>query len=463
MKKLKVAYIALCMILCSVPLFGMIVRPTTETTENRRLSEFPSLTAKEGGLNLQFFSSFEKYFTEHFAFRNELVAADGKIQSGLFGVSSVKNVICGTDGWLYYTTTLPDYSGTGMMSERELTALQNNLSLVSRWLNQRGTTFVFTAAPNKNTLYGEHMPYYASVKVGDDHTLYHLSDLCGEAGIPYADVYAALKAEDEVLYLKRDSHWNNKGALLAYRTIMDRTGLPYDSYANVSASRRKAEDGDLNRMLYSYYGEKEVNYYYDIPEQYTYVTDTKSVEDGWIETAGQGTGTLLMFRDSFGNTLLPYVAGQFEHAWFSKEAPYRLENILNAQPVNTVIFEKVERNLRDYITAPPILSAPVFSDPLPVTEELAEGSVSVTITENMFDPEFWQLSGTIAPGIVTDGSDILVSVDGLCMDAYDTGENGFTAYLKKENWTGSTLALEVLLKEDGALKVICRTSVNKGE
>ena len=463
MKKLKAAYIALCMILCSIPLFGMIVRPTTETTENRRLSEFPSLTGKDGGLNLQFFSSFEKYFTEHFAFRNELVAADGKIQGSLFRVSSVKNVIFGSDGWLYYTTTLPDYNGTGMMSERELTALRNNLTLVNTWLRQRGTAFVFTAAPNTNTLYGVHMPYYASVKVSDDHSLYHLRELCSEAGIAYADVYEALKAENEVLYLKRDSHWNNKGALIAYRTIMDTAGTPYDSYANVSASRRKTEDGDLNRMLYSYYGEKEVNYYYDIPEQYSYVTDTKSVEDGWIETSGQGTSSLMMFRDSFGNTLLPLIAGQYAHARFSKEAPYRLENILNTQPADIVIFEKVERNLRDYITAPPILSAPVITDALPVSEELTEGSVNVTITENMFDPEFWQLSGTIRSDLVNVNSDIVLNINGICVDAYDTGENGFTAYLKKENWTGSTLSLEVLLKEDGAMKTIFRTSVDKGE
>ena len=463
MKKLKITYIALCMILCSLPLFGMIVRPTTTTTENRRLSEFPSLFT-EKGINLNFFSSFEKYFSEHFAFRNELVAADGKIQGKVFRVSAVDSVVYGSGDWLYYASTTGDYLGTNAMNERELASLQRNLGIVNRWLNGRGITFVYTVPPNKNTLYGTHMPYYDAKKISADHTLYHLKEICNAEGIRYADLYETIKGAGEVLYLKRDSHWNNKGALLAYQTILDTAGHPFDSYANTPANRKKAEDGDLNRMLYSFYGDKEVNYYYEIPADFTYSTDTATVEDGWIETAGpSGTKTLLMFRDSFGNTLIPLIANAFEHGYFTKESPYRLEKTVNEQNPDIVIIERVERSLREFITEPPILSAPVLSDTVSASEEITEDNASLTREENLYDPEFLQLSGTVQSSLLESGTDILLRVNGTVVDAYETGTNGFIAYFNKAEHPANEWTVEVLLKENDIIKTVYRSVIEEGE
>lgn len=61
------------------------------------MAEFPKLKTEEGAWNLDYFQEFEAYFQEHFAFRNELIYADAKIQTSLFGVSNVDTVIYGTD------------------------------------------------------------------------------------------------------------------------------------------------------------------------------------------------------------------------------------------------------------------------------------------------------------------------------------------------------------------------------
>ena len=107
MKK-SLIFILACMAVCLLPLAGMAVRPTTVSTENRAMSDFPDLKREDGGWNQEFFREFEKYFNEHFAFRNELVYADAVIQTSLFQVSSVDTVTYGKDGWLYYTSTLDD-------------------------------------------------------------------------------------------------------------------------------------------------------------------------------------------------------------------------------------------------------------------------------------------------------------------------------------------------------------------
>ena len=93
MKKHSFLFLFLCLALCLTPLLGMLVRPTTVSTENRTLSAFPSLRAEDGGPNLGFFPAFEQYFNEHFAFRNELVYADSRLMGEVFGVSGVKSLV----------------------------------------------------------------------------------------------------------------------------------------------------------------------------------------------------------------------------------------------------------------------------------------------------------------------------------------------------------------------------------
>lgn len=119
MKKYLV-FITACIAACLLPFAGMAVFPTTVGTENKAMSEFPNLRDGEGALNLDFFEELEEYFNEHFAFRNELIFADAKIQTAVFHVSNVDTVTYGKDGWLYYASTLEDYLGSSRMSGRQV-------------------------------------------------------------------------------------------------------------------------------------------------------------------------------------------------------------------------------------------------------------------------------------------------------------------------------------------------------
>ena len=80
--------------------------------------------------------------------------------------------------------------------------------------------------------------------------------------------------------------------------------------------------------------------------------------DSWIETENpNATGSILMYRDSFGESLLPFVAGEFEKGYFSRLVPYNLLQVEQYQP-DVVVIEKVERNLDDFITDMPIVECP---------------------------------------------------------------------------------------------------------
>lgn len=513
-------FLAACVIACVLPFAGMAVCPSMTSTENKELSAFPVLRAEDGSWNLEFFQEFEQYFQEHFAFRNELVYADAKIQTSLFQTSNHDSVICGKDGWLYYASTLGDYLGDSRMSDRQIYSLAHNLSLVSRYVEGKGSGFVLAVPPNKNTLYGENMPYYDSWVVDDVHNIDLLEPKLQELGVPYADLTGMFReAAPELLYLKRDSHWNQKGALMAYNCIMDTLGYVHQDYGDSPITRAKDEDGDLNRMLYTFYGEKELNYRYEIGQEYTYTNDPKSVEDVWIETeGGTGNGSLLMFRDSFGNTLIPLIAGQFEKAWFTKEVPYGLESLMEQHEVDTVIFEKVERNLAEYIRMPPVISAMEAELPQEASQagpeipgsdvldsdgtasgasqagsetsesdvldsestasgasqqksavpddsdlDASDSNASISVELFEFDANYYKISGTIGQEFLEEETDIFVRVNGVCYAPYYTGDNGFEMYIKKEKLRDYPLEIAVLAEDQGICRVVQEKKVDEGE
>lgn len=461
MKKFYTVFIVCCLLVCVIPLAAMSVRPTTESTENRTLSSFPSAVNREGKLNLEFFREFETWFSEHFAFRNELVYADSFLQSELFHSSSSERVIVGSEDWLYYASTLPDYLGADRLSARELYNVAHNLALTDAYVRRAGSELLIAFPPNKNTLYGEHMPYYDSLIVDPLHSIDALAPLLREQGLRYADLAELFRAEDETLYLKRDSHWNNRGALLAYDRMMDTLGLPHEDYRDAAVTRSFDQQGDLSRMLYTLYGKAGPDYHYETLQPYTRLDGGEAADDPWIETVSEkGRGTLLMFRDSFGNTLLPFFAGAFEQAWFTREAPYGLESLMAAHQPDVVILEKVERNLEDFIREPPIFSALEAESAPSAADSPADCGIRREASVN--DPGYVILRGELAQSALQERTDILVELNGRVYEAFHIGENGFLLYLRRELTVDPAAPLRVLTRDDGLVRCVWSGQLGEG-
>lgn len=458
MKKTSILFIAACLVLCLIPSVGMLFFPTTQTTENKAMAPMPKLTTEEGALNQLFFKEFETYFNEHIALRNQLVYMDASIQSTLFQQSNVSGVICGTDGWLYYSSTLDDYLGRNVLSDRALYNLAHNFALIQDYLQERGIDFVLTIAPNKNTLYGENMPYYNSVVVDPAHSAELLGPLLEEQEVSYLDLFALFRAQEETLYLKRDSHWNIKGARLVYDAIMDALEIAHEDYSTVEPKTVETADGDLNKMLYSFYGPTETDYSYELPQNYTYANSADSVEDGWIITENQnGTGKLLMFRDSFANTLIPFLSNEFQTAYYSKGEPNALERNVEAYAPDCVVIQKVERNISNYLDNPPIITPP--QGELPTNITIGNTSTTLQVENCMNDANYYKLSGTVDKTRMQTDSQILVCVDGIAYRAYHTGEDGYLLYLKKADFTATTADVQVyIVNGDSCVKALSVTA-----
>lgn len=441
MKKLQMLYIAAFFTVCLIPLVGMAVTEQESSSENRTLAEFPQLRSEEG-INVQWLNEAGDYFQDHFAFRNELVTANALLNGKILGTSTATGVIQGTDGWLYYKDSLQDYLGENLLKDRSLYNIAHILSMMQEYLTDKGVQFVFTVAPNKNSLYDANMPYYDSHKVSDDKNLINLQKYLQEENVSYVDLYETFAKEDEVLYHKRDSHWNNKGAAMASDILMAVLEKEHEPYTDENYTVKTDFTGDLDEMLYPLATEAEDEIYYDRQTTFAYVGEVGSNFDPRVTTVNPAkTGSLVMYRDSFGNALLPFMADAYGKAYFSRGIPYQLMDV-DTMEADTVVVERAERFLPEMAKSAPIMTAPERT--IAVKEDKNDRK-AVKDLEIVTQGMNLKISGRISDKYLDTESRIYVRVDGnkiyeafpndVILDDGTTDCGGFTLYLPAESVT----------------------------
>lgn len=466
MKKGKLIYCILFFAICLCPSLGMLVTKQETSSENRQLSEFPSPKTEEGKINVEWLSQAGDYFQEHFAFRNELVTGNALLHGRLLETSTADGVIQGKNGWLYYKDSLDDYLGQDLLSDRSLFNIAHMLSMTQQDLEEKGVNFLFTIAPNKNSLYGDNMPYYDKLKVSDQTNRENLEGWLKTEKVAYADLYQALMEEDEVLYHARDSHWNNKGAALAADVLMDALGKDHDSYEGESYTVRRDYTGDLDTMLYPLASTADDEIYYDKETTYATVEEIQSNFDPRITTVNPvKEGSLVMYRDSFGNALLPYMADAYAYAYFSRGIPYQLMDV-ETHSADTVIIERAERFLPEMSQFPPVLTAKEIS--LTEDQELqgSDGAVDVKIKPQGMTA---QLSGRIKEGLLDTDSRIYLKVNGSVYEAFpmdvkleeNLDDNGFCLYLPSELVAADGNDVEILIEKDNKIYNIYQNNIKE--
>lgn len=419
MKKLYILYCLLFFVICAVP-GAMLLKKTDDgtdaiTAEKRRLAEFPAFQDAEGNFNTKFSTEFQAYVSDHFGFRQELVQLDSLLKADLLHVSAEDNVIIGKEDWFYYTKTTDDFIGNPTVSDLGLQNILRNLKLMQEYTESKGSQILVTIVPNKNTIYPEYMPdYYRNF--GTSSNLDRLEQLLSGQEIPYLSLKDALLQEKEQsnmqLYHKLDSHWNNAGALSGYRAIMDASGLACNSYPDAE-KHYKIEwnrTGDIFEMLFPDSGILDENVIYlELDFNYRYLGHYKNSDDLTINTINpEGTGSLLMFRDSFGEAIIPYFSQSFHTAMYSRArgCPFYY---LEMQKYDLVIAEIVERNIAWLQREAPMHGA-IQVDPESVPESLAS---FVPLTECYTDQNgsFLQIYGSVTlPGDVTTAPEYFVTL-----------------------------------------------------
>ncbi len=142
-----------------------------------------------------------------------------------FNISLVNNkVIIGKDGFLFLgndsSRVLDKTKGVFRPSKKEIELWSDKLKDLQDWYENQGIKFVIVIAPNKHSIYPEKLPHwmeYHGKTITDD-----IVEQSNAKGINLLDLRPILlsKKEDEPLYFKTDTHWNQRGAGFAFEAII---------------------------------------------------------------------------------------------------------------------------------------------------------------------------------------------------------------------------------------------------
>lgn len=416
--KSAMIFIALFLAVCIVLSVGLLFVGPAKAGANEQLHRFPELLDKNGQLNDQYFADISAWVNDHFFMRQELISVNRWLTCTIFGHSGEESVILGRNGWLYYGSTLDDYTGANPASAREIFSIAKNISLMDQYCNQQGMSFAFLIAPNKNSLYPENMPNYGTVAGVRDanRVMQHLR----EENVKVIDLFDAFQKDDATLYFKTDSHWNAAGAAYAADLINAVYGTDSDFYAGPFEYDKQMYTGDLYEMLYPAFTGSEGNLIYGGQLSFSYLGGATKADAITLNTQSDQPGSILVYRDSFGNLLHPYLAASYGTARFSRSNQYDLTG-----DYDYVLIEIVERNIRYCIENIPVMPSPVVDIILPTPM----GTVTAVENSKSKAPDLHTLWTGILPVVPDDDSAVYVECNGTVYEAFLMKDNGFAVYL----------------------------------
>lgn len=339
--------------------------------ENRELAAFPRLEPTWASM-AAYGNGLSEWFDDHFGFRSSLVRWYGETRLFLLHVSPTTTVIKGRDGWFFYgdDKAIDDIASADPLTREAIANWRTAIVAARNWLAARHVAYVFTIAPDKHVIYPEELP--ASLhRVGDvtrtDQLYTALQDL-GLAVDVRPDLFLAKSRER--LYQRTDTHWNDRGVLVAYQAIITavRAHVPAvpppwtrDDFEPIA---RDVEAMDLAGMM----GLKRVLREEDLtlvpkrPRRARVVEPpgaAPTAEEGLIitEIPGSTLPRALIFRDSFVSRLVPFLSEHFSRAVYMWQNDFDAEAVMKEKP-DVVIQEIVGRHLYSFIPSPELVPRP---------------------------------------------------------------------------------------------------------
>lgn len=263
-----------------------------------------------------------------FAFRATLVRWQAWLRVSLLGVSPLPTVWKGREGWWYYADdgVVEDATNATPFTAVELDEWRVALQRTRDWLGAQGIAYVFVIAPDKHVVYPDYLPPGLHRRPGPSRIDQLVAHLRARSTVPVVDlqgVLAEARARERI-YHRTDSHWNDVGAAVAYRAIVDAVGgqtsvlgaaAPPEAFDLVTRDEPGWDVAEMlgltatlreeNRVLVPK-TPRQARLIEPVPAHPLYIGPRLVTE-----SPDASRPRVVFYRDSFGSALVPFLA---EHA-----------------------------------------------------------------------------------------------------------------------------------------------------
>lgn len=327
------------LILFSVFFVGMFlldcVTPdrTVSELENTTLTQRPKVTAQilsSAGLN-RFFNDYTQYTKDQIPGRDAWISLQSFVETALLQKTQSGGILLGDKGQMFDRTY-------GLVSSEERTLPRNIAAVASLAARCPGKVYVMVA-PAASSIYPERVPAHAPL-LQEESYLGQIQAAVEQAGGVYLPLEDALSAhKDEYIYYRTDHHWTTQGAYYAYSELCGALGLePFDRAAHTAV-----DVPDFYGTFYSrartWNAQPDTLTYYDLDNPLTIYTvtgpgmptegqttglydlDKLDVYDkyaaflhgnnGLSRVEGDGEGRILVVKDSYANSLIPFLTANY--------------------------------------------------------------------------------------------------------------------------------------------------------
>lgn len=297
--------------------------------ENKVLADFPKVSV--GSIfDGRFMSDLDEYFSDHFAFRTEWIAAETNVQK-LLGRTEINGV---------YITKDRLIESIGQPNE---TAVAGSIDAINNYKQKFGEEMqvVLMLVPTAGEIYRNTYNEYAPVL---DQTGF-IQNVYGKLnGVDSVDVFSSLHAaQDSYIYYRTDHHWTSYGAYIGYAALSKTLGynpIGYDMfnvehasdeflgtlYSKLLTNEEMADTVDL--YYYSgkdvvtsvevFDGTQTVSYdsiffreHLDAKDKYsTYLGTNQPMIT--VNTNVENGQRLLMFKDSYSHEMVQFLCQHYE-------------------------------------------------------------------------------------------------------------------------------------------------------
>lgn len=339
--------------------------------ENRTLAEWPALDGSIESIG-RFGNRFGHWFEDHFGLRGRLIRWYGITRYFWMGVSPTQTVTIGRDGWLFYTEDggLEDYVNEHLLSAEELSEWRTMITRAAAWCQARGITYLFTIAPDKYAIYPEYFPTTIK-KLTNVSRADQIVAATADTGVVLDLRQALLAGRDaERLFHRTDTHWNPRGAFLAYQAIIETLRVrlpgipPAKTRADFDDNVRTVDGMDLAGMigLKRLLKEEDLRLLPKVPRTYVVRVPEGGYATGGdpviiTEIPGSSLPRAVILRDSFTSSLAPLLSEHFSRAVYLWQNDFSADVIAGERP-DVVVHEMVGRHLHTVYAYPQLVPDP---------------------------------------------------------------------------------------------------------